>query len=407
MTDLDQTSDTTSRRHSKARERQRRRRERRGESQTLDSPVRRRSARQRASKQLAPLDEKSFDLSALNTPLIRFVILGAAALLFMGAVIVAVGMFKNDPLALDPNALWIGDQWTYRENDDEQIRVLVDRLREHQMGAVFARVSELNVDLTWTGRLNGLNRFPEVEADVKRFVEQMQDTYPNLTLYGTVSVRSDLGGDAEDRNRLDEPETQRAVADFSKRVVDELGFDGVLLDVRPVLDGDDGFIGLVRQVRRTLGDDALLAVAVPPDWTPEGVDIPMPSVIAPGTAWSRQYKQRLALLQVDLIVVQAYNSYLTDADEYIDWMAYQVEAYAEAVGSLETETDLLIGIPTYADEQPAHDTQVENVRTAIDGVQHGLAAVPDFTDIVRGIAVFAEWDTDDSEWSQIHNLWLE
>ena len=39
-----------------------------------------------------------------------------------------------------------------------------------------------------------------------------------------------------------------------------------------------------------------IAVAISPDWSPIGANIPVPARIVPGTVWDKNYKQSVALL---------------------------------------------------------------------------------------------------------------
>lgn len=384
-------------RQNKARERQQRRRAR---QQAVESPA---ASRRRArTAQLAPAGER--ELPQIDFRRLRPFFLGVGAVVFMLAVIVGVGMFKNNPVVPAANAIWLGIEWTYADRSDDDIRNLVAQLRDHQIGIVYAHVSELNVDSTWTGRTNGQNRFDEVEANVTAFVEKLNRFYPEAELYGVLGIRADIG---EDSYRLDDENVVRTVASFSTQVVNTLGFDGVMLNVEPVWNGDEFFIALIRQVRQTIGDTPSLAVAVPPDWTPTDVDIPTPSLIAPGTAWDNRYKQRIAILQIDQMVVHTYNSYLTRSDEYADWVAYQVATFSEAVAALETDVELIFGVPTYEDVRPAHDKRVENVQSAVIGIQRGLVQAGTAASSVRGVALFAEWDIETPEWELFQELWLQ
>jgi hypothetical protein len=334
-----------------------------------------------------------------------FYIIGGAVVILV--VILALGRFKNEEAPLPPNALWLGTEWTYEEPDDAAVQTLAARLRDHQIGTVYAWVSWLKDDETWAGRRDLTNNFSEVEDKVKVFVGQFRAAYPEARLMGWVSVPANRSDGTE---RLGEAVVQQAVSDMSQRVVNELGFDGVFLNVELVWDGDEGFLDVLRKVRADLGDTAFIAVAVPPDWSPVNVDIPVPPLIVPGTVWQAEYKQRVALL-TDQIAVMAYNSGLTtEANftpaDYELWMAYQVKTYAEAVNLLDTGTAVLIGIPTYPAELPGHDPLVENVGSAIRGIRTGLQEAGDNAGAVEGIAIYADWTTDDNEWAQFKALWL-
>ncbi len=185
----------------------------------------------------------------------------------------------------------------------------------------------------------------------------------------------------------------------------EFGFDGVFLNVVPVSSGDEGYLSLLRKVRATIGDGELLAVAVPPDWTPEGANIPLPPQIAPGAVWQQDYKQRVALL-ADQIFVSAYNTGLETPEDYAAWMAYQVRSFTRAIADLDATTELIIGVPTYDAVPPDHDPAVENPASAIQGLRAGLAEAGDAAVVVGGIGIYAEWETSEAEWLQIKNLWV-
>jgi hypothetical protein len=349
-------------------------------------------------------------MPAIDTRYVRPVVMSAAAIGFMLIVIFAVGLFKSEPEESDPNAIWLGRDWTYENHDDDEVRALVEHLRDYEIGTVFAHVSELNVDGSWTGKPEEQNQFSEVQSEVARFVEQIKRFGSDIQVYGTVIFRVDLDADGY---RLDSARMQRAVVDFSARVVTTLGFDGVFLQIDPLVsDGDENLPNLLRQVRQAIGEEPLLAVTIPPDWTPSDTEIPSSSSIAPGTEWDTRYKQRIALLQVNHMVVRAYDSYMTADDdyvagEYITWVAYQVKTFAEAVASIQTDTHLLVAISTNDSVPDAHDVRVENVPAALIGVAQGLEQAGEAADVVQGVAIYADWTTSDVEWAQFEDNWLD
>ena len=318
--------------------------------------------------------------------------IGSVALVLL--VVFVLGRLRNEPNELPPNAVWIGTEWTYEEQSEDAVRALTQRLRDNQIGTVYAWVSWLQGDQTWRGTDN----FERVTA----FVQQFKQIYPEARLYGWVSLPVDEGPDGY---RLDNVSVQQTVADFSARVMNEFGFDGVHLNVEPVWDDDQNFLGLLRTVRAAVGDETNISVAVPPDWSPVGADIPVPPLIAPGTVWNLEYKKSVALL-VDEIAVMSYNSGLGSADDYTTWMAYQVSAFVQAVDEVGGGTDIIMGIPTYADAPPGHLTSVETIAAAANGIRAGLQQVGDNADYVRGAALYAGWETEESEWTQFRETWV-
>lgn len=382
---------------SKARERREKRRQR---QQAGDSapPRRTRSIRDH----LKPADDGSFQWK--NIPYLNQILVLIAAGIFMIVLILAVSMFKDDPPSIQPNALWIGTEWTYQTHDQDYLGRFIRRLDSHQIGTVYARVSELNYDGTWTGIPTGDNQFDEVADVVSQFVSDFKAQAPAKRIYATIHFRVDIG--QEDNYRLNNPTIRAIVADFSRRMVDELNFDGVLLVVEPVWNqNSDDFLELLREVRRSIGDKQL-AVAVPPDWTPVDPTVPQASLIASGTYWEREFKQRVALVGADEIVVQAYNSYLNQDTNYQSWMAYQAGEYIGMVDDLGISTRVVIGIPAYESILPAHDERIENIPNAVAGIQQALSAHPDQSSALYGVALYAEWYMDEIKWEQFRANWI-
>jgi hypothetical protein len=370
----------------RARERQLRRQQQR-------LPMAQPAGARRMTRQTAPSDRVK--LPKIKVPGGRAGIYMVGSVVFVLLVVYVLGRIRNEPTGTPPNAVWIGTEWTYLTHDDGTMRDYVQKLRDHEVGTVYAWVSWLQADQTWRGEAN----FEAVIA----FVQQFKRFYPEAQLYGWVSFPVDLG---EGSYRLDNVVLQQIVADFSARVVNEFGFDGVFLNIEPVWNNDQNFLALLRLVRSAVGNDVPISAAIPPDWSPVGVNIPVPPMIVPGTVWDREYKQSVALL-VDELAVMAYNSGLSSPSDYSLWMAYQVRTFAQSVDELGGGTEIVIGIPTYDAEPPGHDPSVETISAAVEGVRSGLLQAGDAAAFVRGLGVYAGWETDDIEWASFKQSWVD
>jgi hypothetical protein len=339
---------------------------------------------------------QQFSLPRITIPRGSRVLIGAAAaVVFVVALVFVLGRVRNNEPEVQPNALWLGTEWTYEEPGDAEVSALAARLRTQEIGTIYAWVSWLQPDKTWRGTDNFEN--------VKTFVNQLRVAYPEADLYGWVGLPTE---NEDGTTRIGDAILQQQVADFSKRVIDEFGFDGVFLNAEPVWNGDENFLALLRTVRSTVGIDVPISAAIPPDWSPSNSNIPLPPLIEPGTEWTKEYKQSVALL-VDHMAVMVYNSGLSSPADYSTWVAYQVKTFAEAVAELNTDTDLIIGIPTYSAAPPGHDPVVENVLSAVEGIKLGIEQAGDAARYVRGLAIYAEWETDESEWTDFQSAWVE
>jgi hypothetical protein len=317
------------------------------------------------------------------------------SVLFVVLVVYVLGRIRNEPTGNPPNAVWIGTEWTYAVHDDATMQDFVRNLRDHEIGTVYAWVSWLQADQTWRGAAN----FDAVQS----FARQFKQFYPEAQLYGWVSFPVDLDVGSY---RLDNVGLQQIVADFSAQVTNDFGFDGVFLNIEPVWNDDQNFLALLRKVRSAVGNEVPISAAIPPDWSPLGANIPVPPQIVPGTVWESEYKQSVALL-VNEMAVMAYNSGLSSPSDYSLWMAYQVRTYAQIVDELGGGTEIVIGIPTYDAELPGHDPNVETIAAAVEGVRSGLLEAGDAAAFVRGLGVYADWETDDTEWASFKQSWVD
>ncbi len=350
-------------------------------------------------RQLKPAG--GFEIPEIRLPANRLILYGVAGAVFLIVVVMLIGRLKNDTNQTSPNAIWIGTRWTYDSPDDAALTALAQKFQENQVGVVYAWVGLLQSNNTWSDTT-------KLDA-VKSFVQRFKRLYPAVHLYAWLSLDAQP---VDSTSRLSDTNMQQIVADFSKRMTAEFKFDGVMLNVVPVFDNDENYLALLRKVHSIIGQDASLAVAVPPDWTPTDANIPLPPRIEPGTVWAEAFKQRVALI-ADQIVVTAYNSGLSSGSDYSAWMAYQVKTFSQALAGLQTEggipasTELLIGVPAYDAQPLTHDIASENIPSAIAGIRTGFSESTDAAKFVNGIAIYFESQMDDADWSQIKNLWAK
>jgi hypothetical protein len=345
---------------------------------------------------------RRIDLSALPLNYFRLGIYAIGAVVLVIGVIIALSIFANDTPDAGPNAIFIGTEWTYDTRTDADVETLVARLRENEIGTVYAWVSWIPLSREWRGAAGG--PFTDRETNVIRFVNQFKRLYPEARLFGWLGVPIEA---PDIPYRMNDANFQQNVADFSAYTINDLGFNGVFLNVEPVWDryGED-FIQLINTVRLTIGQGSEIAIPVLPDWTPLETSIPQPRTILPGTVLSPELKERLMLI-TDHIIVMAYNSALTSPFDYTAWYAYQVETYARTAEELGGGgIDLYIGVPTYSNELPGHDVNVENMFTALNGLRQGLEQAGSAARFVTGAAIYLETDTDDTEWLQFQQGWV-
>lgn len=374
---------------SKARDRQKRRRQQ-------QDMVRKAG---RSTSQAAP--ESNIKLPEITIPGGRWFVLIPAAGLILLAVVLALRLLNPPETDTPPNAIWLNKAWSYAEHSDEELLLLSNELREHNIGTIYLETSTLTTDGTWSGADSGSNRFIDIEPQLETLIEQIRESYPNVELYAWIVVPSIAQG----QNRLDRTQVQNSVASFSQRMIEQVGFDGILLDVKPIFEESEAYIDLLRTVKRQIGIETDLAVAVPADLSPTGTDLNLPGIIAGGTEWSAEYKRRVALL-ANQIVITAYNSYQNNPVDYIQWVTYQIDSYVAVLADLNSTTTVLIGVPNYGDSSDAHDPTIESLAAGLDAAVLAADALDDTTrGYFEGVAIYTDSLLTEADWTVYRQRW--
>ena len=345
---------------------------------------------------------RAFRLSALLAPRNRLRMGAAAvALVGVGAVIGSLVIRKPAALPLD-NAIWLDGAWTYGDLDEAGMRAFSDNVIANQIGRAYAYVSSLNIDNRWSGGAQGKGEFSESRALVQDFARKFKSQNDNLRLFAWIEIWTHL--DNEDGYRLDDANLHSAVAEFSRLLVEEFGFDGVLLDVKPLFRENNDFIRLIRSAREALGEKIPIAVAVTADLTPDDPRLQAIDSIAPGTMWSANFKKQV-MVHADEVVLMMYQSYRQAPRDYINWVAYHVETYLNA---LESATKVIVSIPNYGGASSAHNPAIETLENALEGVEAGLRRLDeDKRALLTGVAIYSDAQLSQAKWNAFRELWLQ
>ena len=331
----------------------------------------------------------------------RLLIVGIA-LVILAALAVAIGpsLFGSEQTSPLDNAIWLGKSWTYDGRSDSELTDFASQLQQNQIGKIYAYVSTLNISSRWSGGPYGNDSFMQSQDDVVDFREAFKQAYPQSEMYGWIEIwATDSAGDY----RLDDQDVQQNIADFSSRMIEELGFDGILIDVKSLFSGSGDLLQLIRQVRSAVSVDVPIAVAVSPDLTPDDDTVGAVAQIAPGTMWSAADKQQI-IAAADEIVLQLYQSYRSSPLDYINWVAYHVKTYIDL---LDEDTRILISIPNYQTASVAHSPSVETIAAALDGIRVGLASLDDERQsALTGVAIYSDQDISPEQWSVYQDKWL-
>lgn len=320
---------------------------------------------------------------------IRWAIAFASGVLVLVVVIVLITQFVlpalEDDASTGDNRTWLEFAWTSVPVNDDAVRQLGERLKSYSIRSVYLECAAWRADGTL---LEG--------EHVAEFAEKLRAAYPEITILVWLRMS---GAEIDDADR-------RAVAiGLAEKAVREWTLDGVQLNGRGVRNNSETFIQMVRALRTAIGPNALLSVTAPADRIPSDPDVPIGTTAEPDLTWDVNFKQRVALLRVDEVVVMPHASGLQDSAQYTVWVAYQVASYATAIDELDRPADIIVALPTY-DAAPDRDPEVENVRAAIKGVKDGVKRAESAGELVKGVGLYEYKSTDSLEWTYFQTDWL-
>ena len=325
----------------------------------------------------------------------------AILVIFLAALLILALASRDMMQAPLTNAIWLDRNWIYGDAGADALGELVERMTANGLGKAYVYVSSLGIDDRWTGGVDGETEFMTSRGHAADFVAAFRQQSEDIEILAWVEIWTQL--DRPNGYRLDNTNLQENITDFTRLLVDQLGFDGVLLDVKPMFMGNDDLIHLINRVRSAVGVEKTIAVAVTADLTPDALDDQPLAEIAPGTMWSSFFKQRI-LVSADEVVLLMYQSYRQDVLDYVNWVAYHVKTY---VDMLESNTKILVSIPNYGPASAAHNPEVESLANALAGVKEGLrqldeAARPSLT----GVAIYSDEPLEPADWALFRDEWL-
>ncbi len=290
------------------------------------------------------------------------------------------------------NAAWLGVEWSMEPHSREEIRELAQHLRDHQISTVYVYVSYLKP----TGLFNPTYDY------AKEFVAELKVVYPDVDVQAWlgIPVKAPPGTlVALGYIDLNDAMVRQTIVDFSRSVVEDLGFDGVHLDPEPIGNNDQALLRLLRDIRSTVGNNKHLSIAVPGRLPIVG-EMPLLDQMV----WSNDYYTAVAS-EVNGVAVMTYDSAMPADFLYQSWLQLQVVTLTQALDG--THANVYIGIPTSKETTGAHVPWVENMRAGLMGVIAGLNDAESHAEIITGVAIYPYWETSDEEWAQYRALWLD
>jgi hypothetical protein len=154
-------------------------------------------------------------------------------------------------------------------------------------------------------------------------------------------------------------------------------------------------------LRQTLGEK-LISFAAPrmrPWWVPGAFGISK-------RYWNQEAFSRI-MPYLDQVVVMAYDTAVPSGGLYQRYVAANVAVLREAHRSSgRPSCQLLVGLPTYDQPTWFHRPEVENLEMGLIGLLLGINNSPEPDGPPVGVAIYANWTTEEAEWDTFQRVWL-
>jgi hypothetical protein len=294
---------------------------------------------------------------------------------------------RPHPLNQDRNAVWLEHRWLERAHDDGEMDALFAKLQERGIHYAFPHLIPFN----------GAGRLPvHSREQMRAFLASARRVAPNLKVLPwvgglRVGVRRTRAGTID---LADLGQRQRIVAEC-RGLIDE-GFDGIHLNIEPIGDGNVDFLSLLRALRSAVGADRVLSLST---IRPGPIAVPF----APNFLWTPDYYARVAAI-ADQVVIMAYDTGLPTPALYQRYVGYAAAVVQGALVGSRARARFLVGVPTYDETGIMHRGGVETTENALTGVVAGLRGMGG-GGTFEGVALYAEWTTDDAEWDAYDRIW--
>jgi hypothetical protein len=177
------------------------------------------------------------------------------------------------------------------------------------------------------------------------------------------------------------------------------GFEGVHLDMEPLRSFHPGYLDLLREINEAFEGDFFVSHATR-RLTPS--EFPLPVLV--NHYWSSVF-YRACMKQCDQTVLMGYDSCIRLRKLYRSYMQYQTGRLLDLAETVPGHR-VMIGIPSYEDVPAFSDPEVENIANAVKGVRAALEMRRSGSEAFDGVAVYACWTTDSTEWRDYEVHWL-
>jgi len=288
--------------------------------------------------------------------------------------------FTDPACRVSSNGAWIGVEWTSQPIDPPAIADLAQQATKQHLRYLFAFTTYFKADGSFSPS------YTYARAFVAAFHQHNQHT-ALLAWVGLPYQHVEFAN----------PQVRSTLISFITSLITTAGFDGVHINAEPLPSGDPHYLQFLDELRLALTPTQLLSVASLP-WMST-----LESWLLPANPyrWTSSYYHAVAS-RVDQIVAMTYDSQTVVPVLYRLWMREQVQGIRQSIS--DRPIGLLIGISLSREQTSSHRPEVESLANGLVGLCAGLAKQRQDEAPIDGVALYAFWESDTTDW-QIWQNW--
>ncbi|MFJ9806625.1 hypothetical protein ACIRTB_00090 [Streptomyces sp. NPDC101158] len=299
------------------------------------------------------------------------------------------GELREGTKSRGKDAIWLGHAWVDGRKKDADLAAFAERIKGTGLRDLYVHAGPLEHDGTLPAA-----RHPRARL----LVDAVHRTMPGIRVHAWLG--DVLATEGPDGLRLEDAATRAAVVSSARQVLDT-GFDGVHFDLEPLHSDDRDYLSLLDDLGAlTRPRKAVLSVAAHQIDPLPGAHSALGAVSGSEKWWSQEFFGQVAR-RVDQIAVMSYDTWMPLEGMYGGYVAQQTSLALEVTPE---NTDLLMGLPFFHEDDLGHHESAETVAAAVRGARLGLGR----TDPDRerfGLALYVDFAAEEGDWRAYREGW--
>lgn len=280
------------------------------------------------------------------------------------------------------NGIWLRYLWYFGKHSQTDEEKLFAQLNKGQFKYAYLHVRSIKAD--------GSLEFHHKET-ARPFLIRMHTAVPNCKRIAWVYAGTATANGGVD---LSKESVRSKMVQEAIWLIRECGFDGIQWDYEFASNNNPNLLKLLDETRAQLRKNEFLSVATPM-WYPLTL-----------WGWDDPYFKRVCS-RCDQIAVMCYDSFFYYPRAYAWLLNQQCKHLIPDANVANSNCEVMLGVPSYEKGTAGHLTLTENLRVALPAISKSISSAKPSTKSFAGVAIFAEYTTDENEWNDYYKLWLK